>query len=92
MGSLGINMPPVLRTGYAWIQVFENSPMFDPDQTRCYKKQVKKAALQLADPDEPFAFEYAEHLEDCSCQCAPGALSPGDLAWNYRIGSLVHSP
>ena len=80
-------MPPVLRTGYAWIQVFEKSPMFDADQTRCYEKQVKKAALQLADPDEPFAFEYAEHPEEC--HCAPGALSPGDLARNYRIGSLV---
>ena len=59
IGSLEPTMPTE-RTATAWLQLFDESPLFEDDQKLCYKKQVRRAAMQLDDVASPFAFEYLE--------------------------------
>ena len=78
---------PTERTATAWVQLFDQSPLFDDEQKRCYKKQVKKTAMQLDDVSGPFAFEYVDHPEECKC---PGtAPAHGATQLRPRLALLL---
>jgi len=87
---------PTERTAIAWLQLFDESPLFENHQKLCYKKQVRRAAMQLDDVASPFAFEYLEHPEECKCPSAGTAVAVPVVAPPlhsvHSMGRSVHSP